>query len=83
MWLNCLGRVVFNLSSRTIDRCVDRNATHCAPVMLGMYIVYIMCLSLTLLAAVHLVIFHHELFELSQQLHRLLSDKEQSNAQNQ
>jgi len=34
------------------------------------------CQWLTLLAAVHLVVRHHELFELAQQLHRLLSDDE-------
>ena len=41
------------------------------------------CQSLTLLAAVVLVVFDHELFELSQQLHRLLPDKQQTNTQNQ
>lgn len=39
--------------------------------------------SLTFLAAVDLVVFHHEFFELAQQLHRLLPDKEQTDTQNQ
>ena len=37
-----------------------------------------MCRPLTLLAAVNLIVPDHELFELSQHLHRLLSDKEQN-----
>lgn len=42
-----------------------------------------MCQALTFLAAVDLIVFHHELFKLAQQLHRLLAGEEQTDTQNQ
>lgn len=40
-----------------------------------MYRIYI----LTLLCAIGFIVFHHEVFEKAQQLHRLLVNKEQAN----
>lgn len=60
--------------------CSDRKATHCA----CSYVWYVpLYQTLTLLAAVVLIVFNHELLELAQQLHRLLPDKKQTNTQHQ
>ena len=57
--------------------------THNVTAMFGMCCIYCTCQTLTLLAAVDLIVFYHELFELAQQLDRLLTDKEQTDTQNQ